>query len=130
MLGHLPWTAELSLAATQITDQVSATLAKMPRLVSLDLRQTEIGNHGVAALVGCKELRNLNLYGTEVGDYGASALIKLKHLEELYLWQTNVTARSVVSLQEAKPGLKVVTEVELPEPMEDSGNTRRRRRGK
>lgn len=120
--------AELNLASTQITDAAGETLAKMPRLIALDLRQTEIGNHGVAALAGCKELRSLNLYGTKVGDYGASALTKLAHLEEVYLWQTDVSAKTVVSLQEQKPDLRVVMAAELPEPMEDDGNQRRRRR--
>ncbi len=119
---------ELNLAATQITDKVGPTLAKMTNLVTLDLRQTEVSNHAVAALGKCSELRRLNLYGTEVGDYGVNALSNLKNLERLYLWQTEVSASTVVRLRDSIPGLDVVVAADLPTASADAGNQPRRRR--
>lgn len=119
---------ELNLAATQITDKVGPTLAKMSNLVTLDLRQTEVSNHAVAALGKCSELRRLNLYGTEVGDYGVNALSNLKNLERLYLWQTEVSASTVVRLRDSIPGLDVVVAADLPTASADAGQQQRGRR--
>lgn len=99
----------------------------MPRLVTLDLRRTQVGDHGVAALAACKELRTLNLFGTKVGDYGAAALATLSNLEELYLWQTEVSAGAIVRLEGALPAARIVVAAELPPPMTDAPNNRRRR---
>lgn len=109
---------ELDLARCQVTDACCALLAKMPRLTKLDLRQTEVGNAGVKQLGACRELRSLNLFGTATGDYALLALGALKNLQNLYLYQTETTAKAVIRLRESIPGLRIVTSMDLPEPVE------------
>lgn len=119
---------ELDLARSQVSDGCCATLAKMKRLTKLDLRQTKVGNAGVKDLGACKELRSLNLYGTGTGDYALNALASLKKLERIYLYETKATARAVLRLREAIPGVRIVTSLDLPEPMETPEKSNRRRR--
>lgn len=119
---------ELDLARSQIGDAGCLQLAKMPRLTKLSLRQTKVGNSGVKELAACKELRSLNLFGTTTGDYALTALASLKHLENLYLYETETTAKAVVRLRTAIPGLRVVSALDLPEPREEDATPKRRRR--
>ena len=74
------------------------------------------------------ELRSLNLFGTATGDYALTALASLKHLENLYLYETETTAKAVVRLRTAIPGLRVVSALDLPEPREEDATPKRRRR--
>lgn len=119
---------ELDLARSQVGDACCSTLAKMQRLTKLDLRQTKVGNAGVTELAGCTELRSLNLFGTATGDYALNALASLKHLQNLYLYQTETSAKAIVRLREAIPGLRVVSLMDLPEPMESTPAAGRRRK--
>lgn len=119
---------ELDLARSQVGDPGCAEIAKMPRLTKLDLRQTKVGNAAAKELANCRELRSLNLFGTATGDYALTAFAALKKLERLYLFETEASAKAVIRLREAIPGIRIVTSLELPEPMEETpGNGRRRR---
>ncbi|MFT4513198.1 MAG: hypothetical protein ACI89X_000114 [Planctomycetota bacterium] len=119
---------ELDLARSEVGDAGCRQLAKMPRLVKLSLRQTQVGNSGVKELAACQELRSLNLFGTATGDYALTALASLKHLRSLYLYETETTANAVVRLRKAIPGLRVVSALDLPEPMAEEEKPKRRRR--
>lgn len=119
---------ELDLARSQVGDAGCRELAKMSRLTKLSLRQTRVGNTGVKELAACQELRSLNLFGTATGDYALTALASLKHLRSLYLYETETTAKAVVRLREAIPGLRVVSALDLPEPMKEAAKPNRRRR--
>jgi hypothetical protein len=119
---------ELDLARSQVGDAGCRQLAKMPRLTKLSLRQTKVGNSGVKELAACQELRSLNLFGTATGDYALTAIASLKHLENLYLYETETTAKAVVRLRAAIPGLRVVSALDLPEPMKEDATPKRRRR--
>ena len=119
---------ELDLARSQVTDACCKQLTQMKRLVKLDLRQTGVGNSGVKELAACKELRTLNLFGTATGDYALTALASLKKLERLYLYETEASAKAVLRLRDAIPGIRIVTSVDLPDPMEQVEKTGRRRR--
>jgi hypothetical protein len=119
---------ELDLARSQVGDAGCRQIAKMPRLTKLSLRQTKVGNSGVKELAACQELRSLNLFGTATGDYALTALASLKRLENLYLYETETTAKAVVRLREAIPGLRIVSALDLPEPMTEDEKPKRRRR--
>jgi hypothetical protein len=119
---------ELDLARSQVGDAGCRQIAKMPRLTKLSLRQTKVGNSGVKELAACQELRSLNLFGTATGDYALTALASLKRLENLYLYETETTAKAVVRLREAIPGLRIVSALDLPEPMKEDEKPKRRRR--
>ena len=118
---------ELDLGRTRVGDAGCAAIAAMPRLTRLDLRQTRVGDQGVKELAALRELRTLNLFDTEIGDYALAALEGAKQLETLYVWQTDCSAKAVVKLREAVPGLRIVFTADLPEPSDDPPAPRRRR---
>jgi hypothetical protein len=119
---------ELDLARSQVGDAACREIAKMPRLTKLSLRQTKVGNVGVKELSACKELRSLNLFGTATGDYALTAIAYLKHLQNLYIYETETTAKAVARLRSSLPGLRVVSDLNLPEPMKGDAAPKRRRR--
>ncbi len=103
-----PWTVELSLARSAVTDAVLTELARFPRLVRLDLRATRVSGAGVRALGPDSGLLELNLAQTKVTDAAVDALLGLRELRTLELWGAGLTPAGLARLRAAaRPELRV-----------------------
>ncbi len=117
-----PWTAELSLARSAITDAVLSELARFPRLRRLDLRATGVSDVGVRALGKGGGLLALNLAQTKVTDAVVEVLLGLSSLEEVSLWDAGLGVDGLARLRAERPELRANAGDEPPaEALEHEG---------
>jgi hypothetical protein len=101
---HLRWIAnfteltDLSLEATQITDQGIAHLAKLRKLEWLNLYRTKVGDESLRVLSEMKSLRHLPIGETRVTDQGLAHLEKMDQLVYLGLRGNKITDEGLRSL--------------------------------
>ena len=91
LLRSSPEIEWLNLNGTEITDEVLADVAAMPRLFNLCLANTAITDAGLAELATAKKLRVLTLSGTAITDEGLHHLSALTSLTALNLPNTRIT---------------------------------------
>lgn len=81
----------VSLADTDISDDVLCELSRRPELREISLDRTRVGGPGLRSLSELKSLKAVYLGGTNVADEGLQWLASLQELEALGLDGTQVT---------------------------------------
>lgn len=107
--------AELDLSRSKLTDGAAASLAKFRNLEVLVLNETQVGDAVAKAAADLPRLRRLALRSTQLTDAGLESLGKSTSLQSLFVGQSKVTGQGAAALQAAKPGLRLVAEVDLAE---------------
>ena len=90
-----------------------ATLARVPKerqeIVELSLRATHITDAGLAQLSKLEALKELNIAETSITDEGLRHLEDISTLQKIDVTDTQVTPMGIERLQQALPGLEIVT---------------------
>ena len=103
-----PWTAELSLARTPLTDADLAGLGAFTELVKLDLRATKITSAALAQLRGHARLAELVVSQTALDDGALDVLLSLPALRKLTAWKSGLSSEALARLASERPQLVVV----------------------
>ena len=102
---HITW---LSLAQSNVTDELLSSVGSFANLTRLQLEKTAISDQGIAALTNLEHLEVLNIYETNVTDSCLQDLLKIKSLKRVYLWKTAVTENAITSVQDENPDLEFI----------------------
>jgi len=102
---YITW---LSLANSNVSDELLSSVSQFTNLTRLELEKTAISDEGVARLSELEHLEALNLYGTKVTDACLPYIEKISSLKRVYLWQTGVSPQTAKSTQENNERLKIV----------------------
>ncbi|MCA9101789.1 MAG: protein kinase, partial [Planctomycetales bacterium] len=100
LLGESRSVETVSLAETDVDNDVVGQIAGMPALRRLDLGATSVNDAALEALAQAKRLEWLNLRGTGVTDSGMTAVAAIASLRDLYLSDTSVTDAGLKPLEE------------------------------
>jgi len=98
---------DLSLARTQITNDIVLVLAKLPNLSKLDLGQTAIADAGLASLRNHVKLKRLILSQTLVTSESYAILESLPALTHLWLWDSAISMEAVDELRKLLPNVVI-----------------------
>jgi hypothetical protein len=108
-LADLTQLEYVGLRDNNVTDAGLVHLEKLTNLTGLTLQETKVTDAGLARLKPLTNLNHLRLQTTAITDAGLEHLTPLKNLRRLEASGTKVTRQGAEKLEEAIPGLTVVT---------------------
>lgn len=117
---------QVTLAGSNVSDEMIQPLRKSTLLERLDLSNTSIGDEGLAILEGFPHLKSLSLSNTRVSDRGLAYLRHNKKLESLSLTSDNVDGEglAVLSQLEQLKTLSITGDCVTDAWLENIANTR------
>jgi hypothetical protein len=107
ILSMLPHTTYVSLANTDISDEVMLYLRSMDQLQSLDLRNTAVSDAGMRNIVGIRRLQYLDISGTAITNRSVDDIGQLSSLGLIVMTDTGIDEDGIQRLLRRNPALQI-----------------------